>query len=233
MTTSSTFPLSSARSLVLGRAAVLWTGRREGDLTMAPDYAVAERALTRLAGRPVSWLRQVHGAGVTVVSPAYPARDRGEEGDALVTSGTTALAVMTADCAPIALTSPEGIIAAVHAGWRGLVGGVVQAAVAAMRDEGAGQVDAALGPCIHSECYAFGGAELGRVAARLGDGVRAERADGQPALNLPAAVGAALHEAGATLVHDVDECTACLGDRYYSHRARNEPQRQAMVVWKR
>ena len=149
-----------------------------------------------------------------------------------MTSGTTALAVMTADCAPLALTSSEGVIAAVHAGWRGLVAGVVQAAVAVMREQGAGQVEAALGPCIHAECYEFAEAELDQVAARLGAGVRAELPDGRSALDLPAAVRAALEEAGATLAHDVDECTACLGDRYFSHRARNETERQAMVVWK-
>ena len=49
---------------------------------------------------------------------------------------SVAVAVLTADCAPLALASPEGVFAAVHAGWRGLAGGVVEAAVAAMRDLG-------------------------------------------------------------------------------------------------
>jgi len=216
--------------VVLLGAQVRFTGRDDGDLR--PGLASTASSLATVAGRPVSWLHQVHGRSVVVVSPAHPHLGRGEAGDALVTSGDAALAVMTADCAPVALTSAEGIVAAVHAGWRGLVAGVVQAAVEAMREQGAGEVRAALGPCIHAECYEFGRAELDQVAARLGGGVRAELADGRPALDLPAAVGAALKEAGATLVHDVDECTACLGDRYFSHRARGERQRQAMVVWK-
>ncbi|MEO7837173.1 MAG: polyphenol oxidase family protein [Acidimicrobiales bacterium] len=199
---------------------------------MAPDAALTAVTLAGLAGRPVAWLHQVHGNGVAVVSPEHPSRGRGEDGDALVTSNGTGLAVMTADCAPVALSSPEGVIAAVHAGWRGLVAGVMQATVGAMQALGAGRVEAALGPCIHAECYEFGATELDRVAARLGSGVRSESADGRRALDLPAAVGAALEAAGAELVYDVDECTACAGDRYFSHRARGEKQRQAMVVWK-
>ncbi len=219
---------------MLDGAAVLWTGRAEGDLAAAREgtAAVTAARLAGLAGRPVSWLNQVHGNGVVVVGADDGEPGRGRDGDALVTSGGTALAVMTADCAPLALSSPEGVVAAVHAGWRGLVAGVVQAAVAAMRGLGAHRVEAALGPCIHSECYPFGAAELEEVASRLGTSVRSELSGGRFALDLAAAVGAALAEADARLVHDVDECTACAGDRYFSHRARGERERQAMIVWK-
>lgn len=231
--TSSTFPRSCADPVYLEGATVVWTGRADGDFAMAPGRAETALArLTALAGRPVSWLSQVHGNGVAVVSPAHPAAGRGEQGDALVTATDSALAVMTADCAPVALSSPEGVVAAVHAGWRGVVAGVLQEAVAVMRMQGAGRISAALGPCIRAECYAFDGAALDRVVARVGASVRSERADGTPALDLPAAVAVALEEAGADLVVDVGECTACAGDRYFSHRARGETARQAMVVWK-
>lgn len=233
MTTSSTFPRSSAEPLALDGAAVVWTGRTEGDLATAPDRSEASLArLTELAGRPVAWLHQVHGTGVVVVAPDDPGRGRGEDGDALVTSTDTALAVTTADCAPLALSSPEGVIAAVHAGWRGLLAGVVQAAVASMRALGAGRVSAALGPCIHPECYPFGADELDALAARFGPAVRFQLPRGGSALHLPAAVGAALDDVGARLVHDAGACTACSVERYFSHRARGEVQRQAMVVWK-
>lgn len=235
MTTSSTFHRSSASGPVLDGAAVLWTGRTEGDLAVVPGHG-GEAALDRLAGlagRPVAWVHQVHGAGVTLVSPGqHPGRGRGENGDALVTRGAEALAVMTADCAPVAMSSPEGIIAAVHAGWRGLMAGVIQAAAATMRALGALRVEAALGPCIHAECYEFQNPELDEVVNRFGADVRAETRTGRPALNLPVAVRAALQEADAALVHDVDVCTACAADRFFSHRARGERQRQAMVLWK-
>jgi copper oxidase (laccase) domain-containing protein len=119
----------------------------------------------------------------------------------------------------------------VHAGWRGLAAGVIDEAVAAVRAAGGSSVAAALGPCIHPECYEFSPADLDSVAALLGDGVRSLTADGRPALDLPAAVRGALHAAGADLVHSVDACTACEADRFYSHRARAERERQAVVAW--
>ncbi len=180
--------------------------------------------------RPVSWLRQVHGDGVVVVDA--PGQGRGEEGDALVTTeADVALAVFTADCAPVALASPEGVVGAAHAGWSGVVAGVIEQTVEAMRSLGATRVEAALGPCIHAECYEFGAEALEDVVAALGEPVRGATAAGAPALDLPAAVGVALRRAGAHLVHDEDVCTACAADRYFSHRARRERERQAMVVW--
>src|SRR5947199_60357 len=90
---------------------------------------------------------------------------------------------------------------------------------------------AVLGPCIHPECYEFSAADLDTVAAGLGDGVRALTADGRPALDVPAAVTMALKQAGVVQLDDVDVCTAC-SDDYFSWRARKEPARQAMVVWR-
>ena len=220
----------------LGPAEVLFTGRAEGDLGHAGvwvevhevDEAVAERRRA-LVDRPWSWLRQVHGDHVVIVEE--PGGGAGQAGDALVTDRRDAvLAVLTADCAPLALASPEGVIAAVHAGWRGLLAGVVDRAVEAMRKLGAGEVMAALGPCIHAGCYEFSEAELDVVAADLGDGVRSVTAGGRPALDVPAAVRSALHRTGARLVHDVDVCTSCSAG-HWSHRARQELERQAVVVW--
>jgi YfiH family protein len=222
--------------LRIGPAEVVFTGRAEGDLGHAGrwvavdeiDQDVAERRRAVL-DRPWSWLRQVHGNEVVVVDE--PGARAGERGDALVTARPdAALAVLTADCAPLALVSTEGVVAAVHAGWRGLEAGVVEHAVAHMRDLGATDVDAALGPCIHSECYEFGEAELERMTARFGDGVRGTTSDGRPALDVPAAVRAALGRAGARLVYADDACTAC-SPGHFSHRARSEQERQAVVVW--
>ncbi|HUQ40036.1 MAG TPA: polyphenol oxidase family protein, partial [Acidimicrobiales bacterium] len=142
-----------------------------------------------------------------------------------------ALAVLTADCAPVALASSEGVIAVAHAGWRGVAAGVIEATVAEMEALGATAIEAAIGPCIHAECYEFGPAELDGVAARLGDDVRSRTSAGRPALDLPAAVRAALRRAGVETVTDVDVCTACSPD-HFSWRARQELQRQATVVWR-
>lgn len=205
-----------------------WTGREEGDLR--PGATSGPAGLAAVVGRPVSWLRQVHGSGVVVVADDPV---EGAEGDALVTTSPRhALAVLTADCAPVALASPEGVVAAVHAGWMGLLAGVVEHAVATMRGLGATRVDAALGPCIHAECYEFAAPDLQRVSRALGTVVEGVTRNGSPALDLPAAVAAALARAGATLVLDREVCTACALDRHFSHRSRGEAQRQAMVVWR-
>ena len=211
-----------------------WTGRLEGDLGPLPasDGAFGselERRRRALVDRPWSWVTQVHGAGVVVVRD--PDHRGGVEGDALVSGHPGAcLAVFTADCAPIALASPEGVVGAVHAGWRGLMAGVVGSAAGAMRALGATRIEAALGPCIHAECYEFSPRDLDAVAARLGPPVRADTATGRPALDLPEAVRASLRAADVELVAEEDVCTAC-SPAHYSYRARAERQRMALVVW--
>lgn len=168
---------------------------------------------------------------MVVVDEAFRRLPSPPEGDALVSAGgADRLTMVTADCAAIALGSEEGVFAAVHAGWRGLVAGVVEATATVMRSLGATAVRGALGPTIHAECYEFGAGDLDAVAARLGDGVRGRTASGRPALDLPAAVAAALEGGGIQPVPGVDACTACHG-AYFSHRARGDTPRQALVVW--
>jgi YfiH family protein len=194
--------------------------------TVAPDVEARRRAVVDLEW---TWLRQVHGHDVVRVDS--PGAGAGTPADAAVaTAPGRALAVLAADCAPVALASAEGVVGVAHAGWRGLVVGVLERTVDVMRALGATEVVAALGPCIHAECYEFGPADLDRVAGRLGDGVRTTTASGRPALDLPAGVRAALAGAGVASLHDVDVCTACSPD-HYSWRARRDTGRQAVVVW--
>jgi len=188
----------------------------------------------------VYWLDQVHGSTVLDVPvgprPARPGPvpelSRGPTaGDALVADRpATALCVLTADCGSLALASPEGVFAAVHAGWRGLLDGVVEQTVDRMRDRGATEVVGALGPCIHAGCYEFSGPDLDTVARAYGDAVRGTTAAGRPALDLPAGIAAALDRAGVPRLDGVDACTAC-GGGYFSHRARSDTGRQALLVW--
>ncbi|HVE94346.1 MAG TPA: polyphenol oxidase family protein [Acidimicrobiales bacterium] len=179
---------------------------------------------------PWTWLTQVHGTGVVIVRA--PGGSSGEEADAAVTTvRAAALSVATADCAPVVLANRTGdALGVVHAGWRGLVDGVVAAAVAALRAGGADEPIAALGPCIHPACYEFGEADLAMVVDRLGDSARGVTAQGGPALDLPGAVRAVLSSVGVELAVDVGVCTAC-NDDYYSHRARGDLERQATVAW--
>jgi copper oxidase (laccase) domain-containing protein len=140
-----------------------------------------------------------------------------------------ALAVFTADCAPVAFSSMEGVVGVAHAGWRGIAAGVLDATVETMRGLGATTIEAALGPCIRPGCYDFGDDDLARLEDLLGPAVRGRTAAGRPALDLPAAVGTALDRAGVTLVDDQGGCTAC-GGEWFSFRARRDVARQATLV---
>jgi YfiH family protein len=147
----------------------------------------------------LSWPRQVHGAAVV------RANGRGAEADAIWTDEHgVGLVVVTADCLPIALVRTEGTptIALVHAGWRGLADGVVENAVDALD----GPVAAVVGPGIGACCYEVGP----EVAVRFG-----ERG---PTLDLRAVAERALQRAGVDEVAQVDLCTSCDAERFFSHR---------------
>ncbi len=152
-----------------------------------------------------------------------PGEHAGVEADAAFTtrSGCT-LAVRTADCVPVVLIG-DGAVGVVHAGWRGLAAGVIEATAAAM----GGVAEAHVGPHIRRGCYEFGTSDLDTVAAALGDRVRATTTWGTPALDLTAGVRAALD---GTAVHDPGACTAC-SDVYFSWRARKEHERFATIAW--
>jgi YfiH family protein len=211
-----------------GDTRVRSTGWGQGDLGGEGD--AVERRRRAVVDLPWTRLRQVHGARVVVVEG--PGGANGEAADAAVTtSRRAALAVLTADCAPVALASPEGVVGVAHAGWRGLRAGVVEATVTRMRRLGATRIEAVLGPCIHPCCYAFGAEELEAVEARLGSRVRATDRHGAPALDVPAGVRAALHSSGATLMGEADVCTSC-SHGYWSWRRTETPRRQATVVWR-
>ncbi|HVT78018.1 MAG TPA: polyphenol oxidase family protein [Acidimicrobiales bacterium] len=179
---------------------------------------------------PWTWLRQQHGR--EVVSVDEPGAYAGAAADAAVAFVPgAAVAVVTADCAPIVLVADNvACVAVVHAGWKGLVAGVVDATVAIMRARDAEGISAALGPCIHPECYEFGADDLAAIADALGVGVRGVTSQGTAALDLPAAVRASLERNDVRLVHDEDTCTAHTPG-YWSHRARADKQRQATVAW--
>ncbi len=149
----------------------------------------------------------------------------------MTVSSSAPICVQTADCAPVALVDPAGVIGVAHAGWRGLVEGVLEATVAAMAKLGAQSPLAVLGPCVRPASYAFSPADLDAVAAVLGDDVRSRTSDGTPALDVPAAVHSVLAGIGVEVVADIGGCTAAQADRRWSHRARGESERQTVVAW--
>lgn len=169
----------------------------------------------------------MHGADVVVASE--PGQHAGATADAVVTATPgVAVAVHTADCAPVFFDG-VGAIGVAHAGWRGLVAGVLEATVTAMDDLGHRPRSARLGPCIRTRCYEFGEPELDLVADIYGPGVRGKTAWGAPALDLTAGVRVACERLGLTIADD-GTCTAC-SPSHWSHRARADPARQALVAW--
>jgi copper oxidase (laccase) domain-containing protein len=211
-------------------ARVVVTTRRAGDLRPTTEGA-AERQQAVLPGPPWRWANQVHGAIVLRAATTEPGRD----GDVLVGQPADRVSMFAADCILLGLVSPEGIVAAVHAGWQGLLSGVVEEAASAMRAAGASQIRGVRGPGIGPECYEFGPEDLDRLADRYGDGVRSETSWGTPALDLVTGVRTACARSGIVLEHELDGCTACERNgngswRWFSHRARRDGGRHALVV---
>lgn len=192
-----------------------------------PEVEARRRAVVDL---PWTWIRQVHGDRVARVDA--PGASAGVTADAIVTAAAgAAIAVITADCAPVVLAGAEGVIGLAHAGWAGLEAGVVQQTVKEARALGAGDLSAVIGPCIRPECYEFGDDDLARLVDRYGPALAARTAAGAPALDLAAGVRSALAEQGVDRVDDTGACTACSA-AYFSWRARRETARQAAVAWR-
>ena len=172
--------------------------------------------------------RQVHGARVRRASeppgPERPAED--EDGQATALRDAAAL-VFVADCLPVLLAA-DGAVAAVHCGWRGLAGGIVEEGVLAMREVGAeGPVTAVVGAGARGCCY-----EVGEEVLEHFEDVPGARV-GERNLALEAVAAAKLAEAGVAEVHDVGLCTMCRNDLFFSHRADGGVTgRQAGVVWR-
>jgi polyphenol oxidase len=127
--------------------------------------------------------------------------------------------VMVADCLPVAMAGPQGVVMA-HCGWRGLAGGIVAGATQAV-DATAAAVGPGIGPC----CYEVGEEVLAEFE-HLDD-----VAEGRM-LDLSAVTRALLARVGVTEVESADLCTSCNPDLFYSHRRDGERTgRQAGLVW--
>ena len=185
-----------------------------------------ERAMAGLGrgGADLATAYQVHSAvAVAVDKPWGPGRQPKVDGLATRTPGVV-LGILTADCAPILLADAEGgVIGAAHAGWKGALGGVIEATVACMEGLGArrGRIQAAVGPCIHQASYEVG-AEF-RQAFLEGDPanaaffVAAQRV-GHFQFDLPGYVGRRLAGLGLASIDVLDFDTCADPDNFFSFR---------------
>lgn len=201
-----------------------WSGLNLGSTTGDDPSAVRENRRRLCAAVGVDPERatlgyQVHGALVRRIdAPTRPGRFTGAlsgwpEGDGLTTDRSgLALVVLGADCLPVLLwRQDEPRIAATHAGWRGLVGGVLANAVAALGNPV--RTSAAIGPGVGPCCYPVDAELRARFAGRFGADVV-----GGEAVDLAAAARVALTEAGIDQITSVGECTSCNPHRFYSYR---------------
>ena len=212
---------------------VYFTGIDDGDARDLVMRGVIEKELTAYTGREVrlATLHQVHSGIVHVIGTGGAKWVEVElaDGDGLVSSAKdVGLGILVADCAPVALSSPEGIFSAVHAGWQGVLKGVLPEAVRAMRLAGASRISAYVGPSVKSECYEFKGPELREISKELGASVVGRTSWDTVSLNLLESVKQSLIMVGVSQIEASDACTAC--GEYFSYRARKSEERHLMVI---
>lgn len=190
------------------------------------------RALKAVApGAALVTVFQVHGVDVEVVSAPIP-DDARPRADAVVTDRPgLALGILTADCAPILFADAQaGVIGAAHAGWKGALGGVVEATLEAMEGLGAHRADiaAAVGPCIAAASYEVDAVFHARFVATDAayEGFLAPGLAGRYQFDLEGFVIARLAASGVTRVHALALDTYADPDRFFSYRRathRGEP----------
>ena len=223
----------------LGRRGGVSTGLHAGlnvGLGSDDDRAAvfANRDLARdavLPGAALVTLHQVHSPDVMTVTAPIPL-DARPQGDALVTDRPgLLLGVLTADCVPVLLADRQaGVVGAAHAGWKGALGGVTDATIAAMEALGAdrARIAAAIGPCIGRASYEVSEAFADPFLSEDADNARFFGA-GRPGhlmFDIAGYVAARLANAGVGRVDMLDEDTCSQPGRFFSYRRsclRGEP----------
>lgn len=220
-------------------------GHRRGDAPerVRENYARFCRA-TKTDETRLVMANQVHGDVVKYVSSEDVKKDLFEpakfEADGLVTNtpGIT-LVVFSADCIPILLEDPKaGVIAAVHAGWRGTALGIAARGVEAMEALGAKASDirAVIGPGIGKDCFETDEDVPEALGARQGtwtEGYCFPAAPGRFRVDLKGINGEILRRAGvkAENLAVSGECTCCQPEKYWSHRfTKGQRGSQAAVI---
>jgi hypothetical protein len=182
------------------------------------------RLLLRAAGcegRELLAVHQVHGGGVVRVTSGR-AHDNDTKADALVSDDPArVLSVRVADCVPVLLSTSDGsAVAAIHAGWRGVVAGVTITALDMLRSHG-NHVVAAIGPSIGFEAFEVGPEVIEEFTRLFGpDAPIRQDADGKGRVDLRECLRRQLFAAGVPddRIDCSDRCTHTDADEFFSHR---------------
>ena len=203
--------------------------------TEAPGPEAAFRALAshvEAAGKvSPAWLKQCHGAeALRAEEPGF----RGE-GDALIVSRPgVAATVFVADCVPV-LIAAGASVAAVHAGWRGLAGGVLASAMRTLRRAGVTDPAAAeawIGPAIGPCCYEVDEDVAGQVASASGSGVVVRRPGRKPHLDLALAASKQLGALGVGCTASCVPCVRCDSGWWSYRRDGARAGRNYAFIWR-
>lgn len=231
---------ANVKALVTTRAGGVSTGPCAGfnlGLRCGDDPAavMANRAqLRRLLPQEPRWLKQTHGANVIDADTAVET----PEADASIARRPgTVCAVMIADCLPVLLCDRDGsLVAAAHAGWRGLAGGVIENTVHEMGRAGAapGELLAYLGPAIGPGAFEVGADVYDAFRARDPLAAQAFRSHrpGKWLADLWMLARQALQRAGVSHVHGGGLCTFSDPRRFFSYRRDRAAGRMAALIWR-
>jgi YfiH family protein len=180
-----------------------------------------------------AWLTQVHGTRVVNAAAVTTA----ENADASIAVGAGAVcAVLTADCLPVLLCDAMGrVVGAAHAGWRGLLNGVLENTVQAMRAEGADRITAWLGPAIGPQRFEVGPEVHAAFVARDARHDTAFKplavSPGKYLADIYGLARLALAEAGVDRISGGGFCTVSDAARFYSYRRDGVTGRFASLIW--
>ena len=180
----------------------------------------------------LNWLNQVHGIAVHPVS--NDALGAPEADAACAHEAGLACIVMTADCLPVLFCDRAGtVVAAAHAGWRGLQAGVLEASIAAMGCEPA-EILAWLGPAIGPQAFEVGGEVRDAFMAEQAEATAAfvpSANEGKWLADIYQLARLRLAHAGVSAVYGGEHCTFSDGERFYSYRRDGQTGRMASLIW--
>lgn len=188
-----------------------------------------------LTNKPV-WLEQVHGTGVVTLPLSVQSSTPAVADAVLSRTPEQVCAIMTADCLPVLFCDTAGtVVAAAHAGWRGLANGVLESTLQAM-DVDPANVMAWLGPAIGPSAFEVGGEVRAAFVAHLPQSAGAFVTHGDPSADKWLAdiyqlARLRLAAAGVTQCYGGDYCTYTDSDRFFSYRREPKTGRQASLIW--
>jgi YfiH family protein len=212
-----------------------WTTTRDaGSFGLASSAPVDEcmsrwsgllDALGALGVHRLASASQVHGSDVVQHDGMWRGwlRQRGVDGHITSTPGT-ALAVTVADCTPVFLAHPRGVVAALHAGWRGTASGILDVGLDAMSALGCAPAECHvhLGPSICGKCY--------EVGPEVFEAIHGVRPPGKGLLDVRSILAERALRRGVQRVTVSQFCTRCDQSRFFSHRGRDEGRQLGVIA---